>query len=188
MLAMQYSFTFPADYDMTIIERRVADKGYLMDGFPLLGFKAFLYARRDATVYSSAENLYAPFYLWQDNEGLNSFLASAGFAALVRDFGWPVVRVWSVLNEYRGPALRTAKWATRELVSLPAYVDLAELARTESARSASDIGHCGALAAVTAYEPTTWSLVRLRLWAECPPADVEGPLQYYALGHLATAA
>ena len=48
MLAMQYSFTLPADYDMDIIRRRVASKGPLIDGLPGLGFKAYLYARRAA--------------------------------------------------------------------------------------------------------------------------------------------
>ena len=46
MLAMQYNFTLPADFDMDIIRKRVAAKGPLVDGFPGLGFKAFLYARR----------------------------------------------------------------------------------------------------------------------------------------------
>ena len=32
MIAMQYTFTLPADYDMGIIEKRIADNGHLMDG------------------------------------------------------------------------------------------------------------------------------------------------------------
>src|SRR5271165_2720611 len=46
MIAMQYSFTLPADYDMSVIDRRIADKGPLLDGFPGLQFKAYLVARR----------------------------------------------------------------------------------------------------------------------------------------------
>ena len=46
MIAMQYGFTLPADYDMTIIDRRMRDKGPLLDGFPDLRFKAYLAARR----------------------------------------------------------------------------------------------------------------------------------------------
>jgi hypothetical protein len=37
MLAMQYSFTLPADFDMDIISARVAAKGPLVNGFPGLG-------------------------------------------------------------------------------------------------------------------------------------------------------
>jgi hypothetical protein len=50
MLAMQYSFTFPADYDMAIIERRIAENGHRLDGFPGLLFKAYLYARRSVRI------------------------------------------------------------------------------------------------------------------------------------------
>ena len=46
MIAMQYSFTLPADYDMSVIDRRIADTGPLLDGFPGLKFKAYLVARR----------------------------------------------------------------------------------------------------------------------------------------------
>ena len=58
MLAMQYTFTLPADYDMDIIRQRVTTKGPAVDGFPGLGFKAFLYTRRGD---HGPENLYAPF-------------------------------------------------------------------------------------------------------------------------------
>ena len=46
MIAMQYSLTLPADYDMAIIDRRIRDKGALLDGFPRLRFKAYLSARK----------------------------------------------------------------------------------------------------------------------------------------------
>ena len=45
MIAMQYGFTLPGDYDMSIIDRRIRDKGPLLDGFPNLGFKAYLFTR-----------------------------------------------------------------------------------------------------------------------------------------------
>jgi hypothetical protein len=45
MLAMQYNFTLPADFAMEVIRQRVIAKGPLVEGFPGLGFKAFLYAR-----------------------------------------------------------------------------------------------------------------------------------------------
>jgi Domain of unknown function (DUF4865) len=40
MIAMQYNFTLPADYDMSVIDRRIADKGPLLDGFPGFKFKS----------------------------------------------------------------------------------------------------------------------------------------------------
>ena len=74
MIAMQYSFTLPADYDMGIIDRRIRDRGPGTDGLPHLGFKAYLSARKGE--FGSAENLYAPFYLWQQpflNRGSNTW-------------------------------------------------------------------------------------------------------------------
>src|SRR5699024_8559939 len=64
MIAMQYSIGLPADYDMAIIRRRIADKGHLMDDCPGLAFKAYLYAARDDAGLHAPDNLYAPFYLW----------------------------------------------------------------------------------------------------------------------------
>lgn len=36
MLAMQYRFTLPADYDMAIVRRRIADFGHRLDACPQL--------------------------------------------------------------------------------------------------------------------------------------------------------
>lgn len=91
MLAMQYSFTLPADYDMAIIRRRISDNGRRMDSLPDLAFKAFLHANRDPQGRGTPENLYAPFYLWKSSAGMNRFLASPGFATLTASFGWPSV-------------------------------------------------------------------------------------------------
>ncbi len=45
MLAMQYSFTLPADYDMAIIQDRITRFGHLLDNAPQLLIKAYLYAQ-----------------------------------------------------------------------------------------------------------------------------------------------
>jgi hypothetical protein len=46
MITMQYRIALPADYDMDIIRRRIAERGHLTDDFPQLSFKAYLYADR----------------------------------------------------------------------------------------------------------------------------------------------
>ncbi len=48
MLSMQYNFVLPADYDMSVIRRRIETRGVSTDGFPGLMFKAYLYASRDS--------------------------------------------------------------------------------------------------------------------------------------------
>ncbi|QSQ22914.1 DUF4865 family protein [Pyxidicoccus parkwayensis] len=185
MLAMQYSFALPADYDMAIIRNRIAIKGHLMDDFQGLGFKAFLYAcRGDA----SHENLYAPFYVWRQVEGMNAFLGGEGFAALTQSFGWPSVRTALVLHASWLPSLKEARYATREVTSIAPHTSLAALREREVRAVDDDVTRDGALSAVTAYEPTTWTLVRFRLWRE--PRDVFGRegFQSYRVGHVSAPA
>lgn len=183
MLAMQYSFTLPADYDMAIIRRRIADKGHLLDDFPGLAFKAYLHAARSDTDVPSRDNLYAPFYLWRDIEGMNSFLGGAGFAALTRDFGRPTVRTWMPWHTELADNLRGAACATREQIPIPAHADLGTLRETEAAAARQDRA-AGALAAVSAYDPTGWTLLRFRLWPSLRPDLARADRQLYRVGHV----
>lgn len=96
MIAMQYTFVLPADYDMTLIEQRITEKGHLLNGWPGLVFKAYLYARKDATNYHSPVNCYAPLYVWQDHHAMMAFLNSAEFKALCEHFGRPQVKTWFI--------------------------------------------------------------------------------------------
>jgi len=180
MLAMNYSFRLPADYDMGKIRQRISDKGHLLDGFPDLAFKAYLWAEQDAEG-ASQDNLYAPFYLWQRAEGMNDFLTSSGFAGLVRDFGWPVVRVWSVWHSHQSPQIHQAKWASREILPIPAHSDLAGLRPREGEAAATS----PSLASLVAFDPGSWTLVRFSLWEQKPPA-ASPQTQIFQVGYTAT--
>jgi hypothetical protein len=180
MIAMQYSFTLPADYDMAIIRRRIAQKGAMTDDFPHLAFKAYLSAGRDDQGVPTHENLYAPFYLWRNEKGMNAFLSGPGFAALCAAFGRPSIRLWPVWQASLTPQMREAAFATRELLPIAAQADLEALRQQERDLALHDTTH-GALAAVSAYEPGSWSMVRFRLWRE-PPSVAAG--QAYAVGHM----
>jgi hypothetical protein len=185
MLAMQYGFTLPADYDMDIIERRIAARGHLLDGFPGLAFKAYLSARRDDPALPGEENLYAPFYLWHDNEGMNAFLAGAGFAALAKDFGWPQVRVWSVSHARSRPGLAAAVCAVREVVQMPPHAALEAHLRREAEIADAGLAD-GALAVVSAFEPTGWTTVRFSLWPGLRGDLARDGRQLYRVGHVST--
>jgi len=182
MIAMQYSFVLPADYDMGVVERRIRDKGPLFDGFPGLRMKAFASARRERGDFAGAENLYAPFYLWDGADGLSGFLTNPGFAGLARDFGWPVARTWFVWRaEFAGPPA-TARFASREIVTIAPYADLAAL-RAREVEAAVEAVCEGALAAVAAFNPADWTLVRFRLQASGPEPEADGR-QIYRVGHM----
>lgn len=180
MIAMQYGFTLPADYDMGIIDRRVRDKGPLLDGFPRLRFKAYLAARKEDNGFTSTENLYAPFYLWDEPEGIDSFLGSPGFATLTRDFGWPSVQTWLVWHAELDDDLRQTRYASREITPIAPYSNLAEIRDAAVTETRS---RTAALATVVGFDPTSWKQIRFSLWAELP--EIAGEAQLYTVGHVA---
>ena len=188
MIAMQYGFVLPADFDMAIIRRRIADKGHLLDGYPGLGFKAYLFAVRDDPELPSRENLYAPFYLWQEGAGMNTFLASDGFAALALASGRPAVRTRAVWHAETTTAdLSLAACATRELAPIPPEMPVAACRAAEAEAVRADLA-AGALAAVSAFEPGDWTRVRLRLWPDLRADRVHDGRQAYRVGHLSQSA
>jgi hypothetical protein len=182
MIAMQYSFPLPADYDMAIIRRRIAEKGAMTDRFPNLLFKAYLAA--DKAGARGADNLYAPFYVWQNPTGLNDFVCGPGFDGVSQAFGWPSVKMWSVWHAEIARDIAAARFATRETIAIAPHADLAALRRRESEAAAADVGRDGALASVVGFEPTTWTHVRFRLWRAL--RSIPDGVLAYEVGHMST--
>ncbi|MFI6152620.1 DUF4865 family protein [Kitasatospora sp. NPDC051170] len=196
MHAMQYEITLPADYDMGIIRRRVAERGHLLDGHPGLGLKAYLIRERGRD--ASPVNQYAPFYLWRTAEGMNGFLWGPGFRGLSADFGRPAVRHWlgaglahgfggdnggdnggqapnngQDLQSVRSPdAGRMPTTATRDTVRLPEASDPAEA--VERALAELPTTHPALHTAAVAVDPDRWELLRFALWHGPAPEDVPG--------------
>ena len=188
MIAMQYSFTLPADYAMSIIERRIADNGARLDGFPGLMFKTYLYARRDDPQLPSRENIYAPFYLWRDPASMMRFLTSPGFAAVTQAFGRPLVRSWLV---NKAPAAQWVKFrgiARRTIVPIAPDEDLTK-------------GFEDQQGDVLAWDAGAWQRLRMDFLNEplqCTAAQFtqaefteaqfteERAAQYYRIGYVAT--
>jgi hypothetical protein len=188
MIAMHYRFVLPADYDMRIIKDRIASKGALFDDTPGLIFKAFLYADKHAASAYSADNIYGSFYLWEDSDAMNRFLSSAGFVALCASFGRPEIKAWSVWGHDLHKAIRNAKFASVDVSSLPSHVALAEMQEDEKAQLRKAMDHPSALAAVSAFEPTTWTKVRFHLAKDLPQIEKGSSIQsqYYEVGYVAT--
>lgn len=183
MIAMQYSIGLPADYDMDIIRRRIKEKGPLLDGFPGLDFKAYLFADRNDAELPSRDNLYAPFYVWRDIAGMNAFLCGDGFAALSVAFGRPSVWIWSVWQSDAVADLRSAVCASRDLAVLPVDTDLRDAQTRAIARAREDVAD-GALVAVDAYDPHGWTAVSFRLWDHPRPELARPDRQLYRVGHV----
>ncbi len=183
MIAMQYSFVLPADYDMNIVHRRIAERGHRTDALPGLRFKAYLVAEKNDD--AAADNLYAPFYLWQQADAMHAFLAGPGFASVSQAFGWPAVPTWTTWHAHVSPDVAQARFATRSIHSIAPHAALAALREAEGAavQAARD---AGALAVVVGFEPAGWSLVRFCLWRDRP--DAVSGVQAYGVGHVSVGA
>ncbi|WFS00016.1 DUF4865 family protein [Rhizobium tumorigenes] len=184
MIAMQYNFVLPADYDMDIVDRRIRDKGPLLDNFPDLVFKAYLTARKGDAITGSRDNLYAPFYVWNGGEGMNDFLCGSGFAGVSAAFGRPQVNTWILWNTTLAADIRLARFATREIFDIGPDVDLGTMRAAGSAAATADIQTGAALASVSAFDPHSWKRLRFRLWREMPHAPLPTDTLAYRLGHL----
>lgn len=185
MIAMQYGFTLPADYDMAIIDRRIAERGHLTDGFPGLAFKAYLSSRPEAGSAYGPDKAYAPFYLWHGSEGLNDFVCGPGFAALSRDFGRPAIRTWIPWAAETTPEIRGAAVASVVESAIAVGADLAALRDGAQAKARAAIAD-GARASLIAFDPTGWTIVRFAL-ADRPPDGAPAPGEtrhIYRVGHV----
>jgi len=174
MIAMQYEITLPAGYDMQIIRDRVAATGHLLDAYPGLGVKAFL--MRERGVDGATANQYAPFYLWADAAGAASFLWSgAGFTAILRDFGRPVVQTWIGGTARQAPDWQTPPaYAVRRRTALTADADIVAAARSADTLLAEVVGTGGALLGAYGIDPRTWEMITLTLHDRRPHRVGEG--------------
>ncbi|PVE04848.1 DUF4865 family protein [Streptomyces scopuliridis] len=170
MHVMQYEITLPADYDMGIIRKRVAEKGPLLDDFPGLGLKAYLIRERGD---DSPVNQYAPFYVWTTHAGMNSFLLGPGFAGIVRDFGRPEVQHGSGLVHLEGPAHASVpRTAVRRRQPVPEGTALSALAEEAVRETERLAGLDGVVCATLALDPRHWELSQFTLWAHDTPRAV----------------
>lgn len=124
---MQYSFTLPANYDMTIIEKRIADNGAKLNGFPGLLFKAYLFAQRDDLLLATKENRYGSLYVWKNTDAMAHFLQCSGFTQLTQDFGWPEINIWNTLCVPLIDEIKNAKCLSIATQRITPYSNLAAL-------------------------------------------------------------
>ncbi|MFD9391364.1 DUF4865 family protein [Streptomyces sp. NPDC060000] len=171
MHAMQYELTLPADYDMGVIHARVSRVGRLLDDWEGLGLKAYLV--RERGVHGSPVNQYAPFYLWNTVEGMNTFLWGGGFQGLSDDFGRPTVRQWTGLAHEEGVAAGSpALFAVRRRRPVPDGAVLSEAVREAVDEAGRLAREDGAVLAAAAVDTSRWESVHFSLWEhDTPKAD-----------------
>jgi len=173
MIAMQYRFRLPTDYDMTIIEKRVHENGYRLDNFPGLVLKAWCYAS-SSDPHTASEPLYAPFYLWQDSASMACFLQSDGFKKLIADFGRPAIDCWPVLNFHPGSTLQRSTFARRGIVPIAADSDLSHISNL--------LVPAAGITRILAWDVQQWRRLCFEL-SELPFDDAPRT-ERYRVGHL----
>ncbi|GAA3865938.1 DUF4865 family protein [Streptomyces sedi] len=169
MYAMRYSVPLPADYDMRIIRERVARTGHLLDGFPGLNFKAYLIREK---ANGATENEYAPFYVWNDIDGMRAFCwGEPGYSAIVRDFGRRPIQDWTLIDLREGPrALDQARGMSVQTRPLPAGVAPVDVI-DDLTRDFLASGGPSTVRRVAAVDVTTWTLLLAELTADQPTTD-----------------
>jgi hypothetical protein len=186
MFAMQYEITLPADYDMAIIRRRVAERGHLLDDFPGLGLKTYLIRERGED--GADCNQYAPFYLWPQVQSLLPFVTGA-FKGIIDSFGRVAIRSWVGLDVEIHPGFdrRQVTAVTRQLLPVAPGMNLADLRRSEAARQDGLVGrNSGPVLHATALDLERWQLARFALWADADtvPDATDGPVTRYRVLHV----
>lgn len=171
MLAMQYGFDLPDDFDLDTLRHRIPEIGGRFDTLPGLHLKAFLLADRTAT----APKRYAPFYLWDDPAGAAGFVTSPDFAAVQAKYGRPVVHHWNPIAHLQGPATgEVPRFATQHFEDLPDSTDLVQRAAGERAAAADLASTPGVHSVFAGLDAQGWQVNRTVLWRGAPPVGVAG--------------
>lgn len=180
MLATQYSIALPADYDMSVIRKRVAERGHALDRLPGLGLKAYLIEDRSA---GGRRNQYAPFYLWTESRAASGFFwGGGGFGGIVRDFGRPSVATWLGAAFVQGPAFGarpcSAVLTRRALdaASDPADEAVGLRAWADEQSAIPDVHSVAAL-----IDPVRWEAALFVLRTAVRPAEAEPGTSYEVL-------
>ncbi|RBP85133.1 DUF4865 family protein [Marinomonas rhizomae] len=192
MIVMQYSFTLPANYDMETIRNRITENGHKLNGFPQLIFKGYLYSiRNDNELDSPKENQYAPFYLWENDEGMISFLANQGYHQLEQDFGRPKICYGIPITYSKKASLKTAKYLKKEIIPISRDSKIADIIEQEKS---SDIHTLTGtdnklVASISSLNPEQWLLTRWTFWTSqtVDTKEITGVLSrdWFHIGYLA---
>lgn len=172
MRSIRYPIALAPDFDMARIAERVRSRGHAFERLDGLLLKAFLV---QSVADGAARNVYAPFYVWHDDEAITRFLAGPLFGGVIESFGRPAVIERRVLGFAVAGTTARATLATFETTAIgrattPDAGIAIEVRRLEQARRQP-----GLVAATTLLDTAAWTTTRVRLWADAASARDVGP-------------
>ena len=163
MIAMQYTIRFAGDYDNQLLLDRVARRKSLFEGLDGVLHKAYL--------FNSDQAIYAPFYVWENDDAARAFLTGDLFRDVVDTFGRPRVRCWGVIAFSGVIGAGAPKVAVKELDAIPAEEALADLLQREEQLHAQAVKTDGLCFHLAGIDPDRWELMRYSAW--CDPSQVQ---------------
>ena len=166
MIALHYRIPLPADFDMTRIRHRVAERHGVFDTHPGLAMKAFL-IREAAT---AGANLYGTFYVWREPAAATGFLLGDLFGAVSAGFGRPAAETW-LMADHTWRRDGTAAFAVQTLAAVPE--GRAVEAVTAAARARHDA--LAPLSVTVCVDPAQWRVLVFSLHGSAPDVATVGP-------------
>ena len=157
MIIMQYRFTLPAQFNMSTIHQRIEQNAYKLNGFPNLGFKAYMLQEQGNDDIYQQDNCYAPFYFWNSSEGMKAFLVSGGYSHLEQDFSRPEICTYLpfVHKQHNNLCDTQYAWVIKERISRSTSIQI--LLEQQQTR-ATQFTHPDITAYVIALDTQTWHL------------------------------
>ncbi len=172
MTSMQYRILLPSDYDMGIIRERVRLNGHKADNLESLKFKAFIISEKGKLGNNS--NYYAPFYVWDNEKGMNDIVLGDFFTGIVSSFGWQKIDTYPVFCFYSNE-IEKAVYAVSEIVSINDYTNLKQLREQETLFHENLIKDERIKASIVGYNPTNWTLVKFYLVEHLVYEELKNP-------------
>ncbi len=178
MLAMQYTIELPSGYDEAPIRERVSRRARLFDELGGLHHKSFL--------FNAADGLYAPFYIWDNEEAARDFLMNDLFSGVIDSFHRPRVRNWNVIRVIDGNRDLIPSYCLQEVDNIPSDTSLQSLMLSEVELQKDLSTNPDLYFHAIALDPDRWELVRYSIWKNRAAAITSGAdcVQDYEVLHV----
>ncbi|MBI1274977.1 DUF4865 family protein [bacterium] len=173
MMAMQYTISLPRGHAPEAIQERVEKRHPLFVGREGLKHKSYLYNAKEA--------VYAPFYVWENDDELTNFLLDDLFHGVVTSFSRPRIRSWQVLHTYDANRPDKARYARLESDTIPAEADVRKLVEKEWANQTALRVHEELGFHIIGLDPDRWEIIRYSEWTDksaAPKPEADCILEY----------
>lgn len=177
MFIAHYGHRLPADYDLSIIRNRAAQRGAVWDEVPELYFKAFLLRERGR--YGAIASEYSSFYLWQHDQSFRDALVGGRYKVVTDSFGRAAIETRVALDARKGSG-RVARFAYKQEQDIALDADLSSVFAAEIERNAAIARQQGTVVAAIGVDAQNWRITRILL-SEDEPGEGKAGVAYQVL-------